>query len=113
MRKNLSKKHQTYTSTPSPYFRKQTIPLTTSTSKKNKAQGNVRMELPSYSIIGNSKTLDNGPNSIRASPTGKKDDDRLILGLILYSPVVNLKLIHQGAKTTCILFFISSVILLL
>ncbi|GET61961.1 hypothetical protein RIR_jg12006.t1 [Rhizophagus irregularis DAOM 181602=DAOM 197198] len=29
-----------------------------------KAQGNVRMELPSYSIVGNSKTHDNGPNSI-------------------------------------------------
>ncbi|CAB4417339.1 unnamed protein product [Rhizophagus irregularis] len=100
MRKTQVKKHQTYTSTPSPYFRRQTIPLTTSTSKKNvgqellprntgpaceplgqldfkgvgtkthyfstfqKAQENVRMELPSYSIIGNSKTLDNGPNSI-------------------------------------------------
>ncbi|CAB4410498.1 unnamed protein product [Rhizophagus irregularis] len=100
MRKNLSKKHQTYTSTPSPHFRRQTLPLTTSTSKKyvgqelfprntgpaceplgqldfkgvgtkthyfstfQKAQGNVRMELPSYSIVGNSKTLDNGPNSI-------------------------------------------------
>ncbi|GET66166.1 hypothetical protein RIR_jg20825.t1 [Rhizophagus irregularis DAOM 181602=DAOM 197198] len=98
--KNLSKIHQTYTSTPSPYFRRLTPQLTTSTSKKyvgqellprntgpaceplgqldfkgvgtkthyfstfQKAQGNVRMELPSYSIIGNSKTHDNGPNSI-------------------------------------------------
>ncbi|PKB94073.1 hypothetical protein RhiirA5_368282, partial [Rhizophagus irregularis] len=31
---------------------------------KGKAQRNVRIELPSYSIIGNSKTHDNGPNSI-------------------------------------------------
>ncbi|GET49977.1 hypothetical protein RIR_jg32214.t1 [Rhizophagus irregularis DAOM 181602=DAOM 197198] len=96
----IVKKHQTYASTPSPYFRRLTPPLTTSTSKKyvsqellprntgpaceplgqldfkgvgtkthyfstfQKAQGNVRMELPSYSIIGNSKTHDNGPNSI-------------------------------------------------
>ncbi|PKC58202.1 hypothetical protein RhiirA1_427912 [Rhizophagus irregularis] len=29
-----------------------------------KAQGNVHIELPSYIIIGNSKTHDNGPNSI-------------------------------------------------
>ncbi|PKB99021.1 hypothetical protein RhiirA5_366671, partial [Rhizophagus irregularis] len=29
-----------------------------------KVQENVRMELPSYVIIGNSKTHDNGPNSI-------------------------------------------------
>ncbi|PKC53622.1 hypothetical protein RhiirA1_404198 [Rhizophagus irregularis] len=33
-KKNLSKKHQTCSSTPSPYFRRQTLPLTTSTSKK-------------------------------------------------------------------------------
>ncbi|PKC02195.1 hypothetical protein RhiirA5_356077, partial [Rhizophagus irregularis] len=38
MRKNLSKKHQTYTSTPSPYFRRLTPPLTTSTSKKYVSQ---------------------------------------------------------------------------
>ncbi|PKC03590.1 hypothetical protein RhiirA5_363082, partial [Rhizophagus irregularis] len=98
--KNLSKNHQTYISTSSPYFRRLTLPLTTSTSKKyvgqkllpkntgpaceplgqldfkgvgtktyyfstfQKAQRNVHMELPSYSIIGNSKTHDNSPNSI-------------------------------------------------
>ncbi|PKC70373.1 hypothetical protein RhiirA1_414461 [Rhizophagus irregularis] len=87
-KKNLSKKYQTYTSTLSPYFRRLTPPLTTSTSKKyvsqellprnndpacepfgqldfkGVAQGNVCMELPSYIIVGNSKTYDNGPNSI-------------------------------------------------
>ncbi|PKC61023.1 hypothetical protein RhiirA1_425305 [Rhizophagus irregularis] len=89
-KKNLSKKHQTYTSTPSPYFRRLTLLLTTSTSKKYVGQellprntspaceplsqlnfkdvgiktGNICMELPFYSIIGNFKTHDNGPNSI-------------------------------------------------
>ncbi|PKC06304.1 hypothetical protein RhiirA5_360415 [Rhizophagus irregularis] len=68
MRK-LSKKHQIYTSTPSPYFRRLTLPLITSTSKKYVGQEFLPKNTglacePLGHIIGNSKTHDNGPNSI-------------------------------------------------